>query len=102
MHKRVRKRFQRNPYLVCNIDDQWQADLVDMQSLQKYNDGYRYILTVIDLFSRYAWAVPVRSKTGEYIVKALEKIFASTPGVNLYVYKQIKVHSLLTEHSTRT
>jgi len=44
LHKPACKRFQHNSYLVFNIDDQWQSDLNDMQSLHKYNDGYLYIL----------------------------------------------------------
>ena len=45
-------------------NDLWSADLVDMQSLEKQNDGYKYILTVIDIYSRYAWAIKLKTKTG--------------------------------------
>ena len=49
----MKKRFPRNPYSVTNVMDVWECDLVDVQSLGKFNDGHRYILTVIDVFSKY-------------------------------------------------
>ena len=64
MHRPVRKRFLRNPYTVSNIMDLWECDLLDMQSLAKYNDTYRYILYVIDVFSKYLHLVPVKTKSG--------------------------------------
>ena len=45
-----------------------------MDSLSKYNNGFKYILTVIDVLSKYAWAEPIKTKTGENLVKAFEKI----------------------------
>ena len=77
LHKPARLRFARNKTIVKSIDDQWQADLCDMQSRARDNDGYRYILTCIDCFSKYAWAEPLRDKTGEEIVAAMTRIFAS-------------------------
>lgn len=56
------------------IDNIWSADLVDMQSFSKYNDGIKYLMTVIDVFSKYAWAIPLHDKTGKSIVEALETI----------------------------
>jgi hypothetical protein len=40
------------------------------------NNGYRYLLTIIDLFSRYAWAVPLKDKTGATITAAFRQVFA--------------------------
>jgi hypothetical protein len=54
LHKRVIKKFTFRKTMVSYSDQQWQADLVDMQKYKNYND-YNYILTVIDLLSRYAW-----------------------------------------------
>lgn len=75
LHKPYRKRFSRNFYYVTFIDNLWQADLNDLRSLSKYNDGYKYILTVIDVFSKYAWAIPLMRKTGDEVKKAFENIF---------------------------
>ena len=43
-------------------DNIWGVDLADMQSLSKYNKGMKYLLCVIDLFSKYAWVVPIKDK----------------------------------------
>ncbi|XP_064647449.1 uncharacterized protein LOC135500132 [Lineus longissimus] len=75
LHKPGIKKFTFRETMVSYIDQQWQADLVDMQKFESKNKGYRYILTVIDLFSRYAWAVPVKSKRGEEIRDAFKVIF---------------------------
>ncbi|XP_048583960.1 uncharacterized protein LOC125563136 [Nematostella vectensis] len=57
------------------MDEQWQTDLCDMQALRSYNDGYNYLLTVIDVLSKYAWVVPLKDKTGKRLVEAFESIF---------------------------
>jgi hypothetical protein len=75
MHKPARHTFRRNHTYASRIDQQWQADLADMQSLAKQNDGYHYILTCIDVLSRYAWAVPVRSKSTNDMVIAMNRLF---------------------------
>jgi transposase InsO family protein len=75
LHKPVRKRFPRNPYTVTNIDDVWEMDLADLSSLAKYNDKYKYLLNIIDVFSRYAWSVPLKDKTGASVTTALKHLF---------------------------
>jgi len=73
LHKPIKYNFTTRRVKVTKIDDQWQADLVDMQ---KYTDkGKNYILTVIDIFSKHAWAVPIRRKTGEEIKTSFQKLF---------------------------
>ena len=66
-HKLVRKTFPRNPYTVSNIDDVWEVDLEDLNFLWKYNEKYTYFLNVIEIFTRYAWSVPLKDKTGTSI-----------------------------------
>ena len=51
LHKPARKKYKRNKNYVAGIDAQWQADLADMQGLVNQNDGMKYMLTVIDVFS---------------------------------------------------
>jgi len=70
----ARKKYPTRKTYAYYVDQQWQADLADMQSLAKENDGFRYIMTVVDVLSRYAWAVPIKQKTGAEIVKAFESI----------------------------
>ena len=74
LHTPARKHPTRR-YVVHDIDDQWQADLADVSLLKKENKGYVFLLTVIDLFSRYAWVRPLKSKRGEEVAKAFESIF---------------------------
>jgi hypothetical protein len=61
---------------VSHIDEQWQADLVDMQEYSKQNGGFKYILTVIDVLSKYLWAIPLKSKLASNVVIAFKKIFS--------------------------
>ena len=50
------------------------ADLADMQLISKFNKGFRFLLCVIDIFSKYAWVVPLKDKKGVSIVDAFQKI----------------------------
>ena len=50
-------------------------DLMDVRKLAKWNKGHRYILTVVDVFSKYAWAIPIKSKTGVVMVQALQTLW---------------------------
>ncbi len=76
LHKKVTKKFQRRRVIVHDIDEIWGADLVDMQENEKTNDGNKYILTIIDCFSRYAWAIPLKNKSGVVVTDAFIKLFA--------------------------
>ena len=61
---------------VCSSfkDNIWGVDLADMQLISKYNKGIRYLLSVIDFFSKYALGVPLKDKKGTTIVNAFQKI----------------------------
>ena len=74
LHKPRRRRFPTVPVIVGGLDDQWVADLVEVQPLAKYNRGIRYLLTVLDVLSKYAWVQPLKDKTGVALVHAFEKI----------------------------
>ena len=75
LHKPVRKFFLRNKTRVAGIDDQWQANLVDMTAYGKYNDNFKKSLTIIDIFSKYTCAVPPKRKTAAKLVKAFKSVF---------------------------
>ena len=75
LHKPLRKHFKRNPIIVRSKDDQWEADLVDMQEFSNQNSNHRYILTVIDVFSKFAWVQPLVNKTSGSIINAFKTIF---------------------------
>jgi transposase InsO family protein len=75
LHKPARKKFIHNQTIVGHRDEQWQADLAVMDNLAHENKGYRYILTCIDVLSRYAWAVPVHTKSAKDMLKAMKMLF---------------------------
>ena len=77
LHKPARRRYKRSRVIVPGIDAQFQADLVDLQNLSRYNKGYKYLLTCIDIFSKYAWVLPLKSKQGQELVKAFQKILST-------------------------
>ncbi len=56
--------------------DVWECDLMDMRSLSKYNDRYKYLLSVIDVFSKFLHIVPLRAKTGAAVSSAFRSILA--------------------------
>ena len=68
-------------------DNIWGVDLADMQSLSKYNKEIKYLLCGIDLFSKYAWVVPIKDKRGISIVDGFKKIIAEGSQIK---YGQIK------------
>ena len=74
LYKPVRYNFPRNRVIVTGIDDQWQADLVDISSLARFNKGYKFLLTCIDVFSKFAWVVPLKNKPGETLVNGFQSI----------------------------
>ena len=70
LHRPVRKHFPRDRVYVSSTDSVWELDLIDMQSLQQYNRKHRYMLTCIDVLSKYAWVVPIKDKSAPTLVRA--------------------------------
>ena len=83
LHKPYNKPVLYRKTMVHSVDEQWQADLVDMREFSKQNDQYNYLLTVIDCFSRFAWVVKLKSKTGKEVTEAFRQIFLDTGRVPL-------------------
>ena len=79
--------FRKRKVVVNDIDEIWAADLVDMQSFSKFNNGIKYLLMVIDVFSKYGWIVPLKSKTGVDVANALSKIFDERRCMKMWVDK---------------
>ena len=90
LHKPIRRRFPRRRVLVSGIDWQWESDLVDLSKLSRYNNGYKWLVTTIDVLSKYAWVVPLKDKTGKSLVQAFKKILRGGR-------KPVKLH---TDHGT--
>ena len=87
LHKPVIYHFRRRKVVVNDIDEIWAADLVDMQSFSKFNNGIKYLLMVIDVFSKYGWIVPLKSKTGVDVANALSKIFGERRPMKMWLDK---------------
>lgn len=77
LHKPRKNTFPRRRTIVSGIRDTFQADLVSVQNLARYNNGFQYFLTVIDVFSRYAWVIPIKNKKGSTIATAFDDLFSS-------------------------
>ena len=74
LQKPIIRKFEKRKVYSTFKDNIWGADLADMQLLSKYNKGIRFLLCVIDIFSKYAWVVPLKDKKGISIVKAFQSI----------------------------
>lgn len=85
LHKPVKRKFQRSKVVTKGIDDIWASDLIDLRNLSKQNKGYKYILTVIDCFSRYAWGIPLKDKLGSTVKDAFKQIFKERKPNKLWV-----------------
>ena len=103
LHKPVRIRFKRRRVIVGGRNHQWQADLVDLSKLKKDNDGYVFLLTVIDVFSKRAWCVPLKNKSASSLVTALKGLLVNIAPTTLQTDKGLEflnrsVRRLLKEH----
>ena len=74
LHKPIIRKFEKRKVYSTFKDNIGGVDLADMQLLSKYNKGIRFLLCVIDIFSKYAWVVPLKDKKGISIVKAFQSI----------------------------
>ena len=75
LHKPARRRFKRRCVIVGGMNQQWQADLVDLTTLKDDNDGMTFLLTIIDVFSKRARCIPMPSKSAAPLVAALQIAF---------------------------
>lgn len=74
LYKGSRKKFPRNRIVVEGPNQQWDADLMDMGEFSTENDGVKYVLMVIDLFSRYGYTILLENKKAETVAKALDSL----------------------------
>jgi len=75
LHQPTRKNFPRRRVLVNGINQQWGMDLADIQKLSRYNKGKKYILCIIDMFSKMAWLEAIPNKSAPVVAKAIQKVF---------------------------
>ena len=72
LHRQITTKFIRRSIYSSFRDNIWGDDLADMQSLSKYNKWIKYLLCAIDLFSKYAWVLPLKDKRGITIINAFQ------------------------------
>ena len=75
LHKPITKNFSKRKVISNGIDKIWAADLVEMQKFSKWNKGIKYLLMVIDIFSKCGWIAPLKDKKIESVSKAFHEIF---------------------------
>ena len=69
------KKFQKEENNILWVDEIWAADLVEMQKYSKWNKGFKYVLMVIDIFSKYGWIEALKDKKTESVTLAFDRIF---------------------------
>lgn len=74
LHRPARINFPRRRTIIKGLDDLWQMDLGQLDRYAKVNKNFKYILTVIDCFSKFIWAKPLKTKTGEEVTHVFESI----------------------------
>ena len=74
LHKPIIRKFKKRKIYSGFRDNVCVADLADMQLISNFNKGFRFLLCVIDIFSKYAWVVPLKDKKGISIANAFQKI----------------------------
>lgn len=78
IHHRVVRKFPRRKIIVHRLDEIWAVDLASMESVASYNDGYKFILCIVDLFSRFAWCVPLKNKSATTVLNAVKEVIAKS------------------------
>ena len=77
--KPPKKNYPTNKTNVYNIDDIWSLDILDLKDYGPENNrGYRYVLVVIDNFSKYGWTIPLKNKNAQTIKNSFENILISS------------------------
>ena len=95
-----KKRFPRRHVYSGNVDSIWGMDLMDVQKYAKQNRNMNFILVVVDLFSKFAWAIGIKQKTATATAEALNEIFKHAKPSKIWSdmgseFKNKKVASLL-------
>ena len=103
LHRRIVRKYKRNPVISTRPGEMTQADLIDLQRYAQSNDGFNYILTFIDVFTKKAWAIPVKNKGSPEMRRGIAKIFDSIIPENLQTddgmeFKNKSVQNLLKEN----
>ena len=94
LHKPVRTTFKWRCVVVGGPHQQWQADLVDVSNLKKDNDGITFLLTVIDVFSKWAWRIPLKNKLASSLVMPFRELLLDIKPMTLQTDKGLEFRNL--------
>lgn len=103
LHTQARRNFPRRAVTVKGLNDLYQADLVEMIPYARLNKGFKYIMTIIDCFSKYAYGIPVKNKSGYHVAKALDTVLRKVSMRHLQTdkgkeYYNSAVRAILNKH----
>ena len=73
IHKPIIRNFNKTKVRLLFIDNIWGADLADMQLITKFNEVFRFLLCVIQIYSKYVWVIPLKDMKGITIINAFQK-----------------------------
>ena len=73
MHKQIIRKFKKRKVHASFINNIWGAHFADMQLISKFNKGFRFLLCVTDIYSKYAWVIPLKDKKGITITIAFQE-----------------------------
>lgn len=100
--------FRRRRTFANSIDDLWQADLIDVSNLSKENDEHKWILCVIDVLSKRAWAVALKNKSGATLRDAMQIVFNRASAKPNFLqtdkgteFKNVTFQKLLTDNGVK-
>lgn len=106
LHRSARKNFKRRSYIMRGVNETFQADLIEMIPHKSINKNFKYILTVIDVFSKYAWAIPLKNKTGIEVTSGMRSIFENDQRIpkNIHTdrgkeFYNVHFNSLMKKHN---
>jgi len=85
LHKPSRKNYKRRRVIVKGLNDLWQADLVSMIPYSKFNKGYKYMLVVINVFSKFVWVEPIKNKAATSVTSAMKNILLKSKSNPTYL-----------------
>lgn len=102
LQKPVKRKFKRAKVIVSGRLEEFDADLMDVQALAKDNDNTKYLLIVIDDFTKYLFVEPIQNKTAKEVVKALQKVFEKAKPKKLRTDGGSEFTSKLTERYLKT
>lgn len=88
LHKPARKNFKRRHFVMKTIYDTYQMDLADMSAYKKENRNHTFILIIIDIFSKFVIAKPLKSKSAQHVTEAMEKVLKEYPKAKNYQVDQ--------------